>query len=239
MNLKKIIKFIVPVSIIRVALRTIVSRKYDVKFGNRAFADLETFFEGRNHVNKNSSISKSYVGLGTYIAGHTSLSRIKIGRFCSIGQRLKTNLGIHPTHFVSTHPSFYSSKKQAGFSFVKKTIFKEHRFVDHQDKYLIEIGNDVWIGNDVVIMDGVKVGDGAIIGAGALVTKNIPPYSVVGGVPAKIIKMRFDQATIDKLLSVKWWNRDFEWIKNNADSFSNVTSFIKIIGPCIVNESVK
>lgn len=223
------IKKIIPLFLVRSIYNALLKRKYDVKFGKKAGADLKTIFEGKNYINDYSRISRSYVGLGTYIAGHTSLSRIKIGKFCSIGQRIKTNLGVHPTHLISTHPSFYSDKKQAGFTFVKNSPFAEHTYTDENEKHLVEIGNDVWIGNDVTIMDGVKIGDGAIIGTQSLVTKDVEPYSIIGGIPAKIIRKRFSEEEIDLLLEFKWWNKDFSWIAEKHNSFLNKDEFFEEI----------
>ncbi|MBO5552095.1 MAG: CatB-related O-acetyltransferase [Lachnospiraceae bacterium] len=89
------------------------------------------------------------------------------------------------------------------------------------------IGSDVWLGNDVRIMGGVKIGDGAVVGTGALVTKDIPPYSINVGVPAKTIKYRFTEEQIEKLLTSKWWEKDEQWINSNIDRFSDVEVFFK------------
>ena len=92
---------------------------------------------------------------------------------------------------------------------------------------VVEIGNDVWVGNDVRIIGGVKIGDGAVIGSCALVTKDVEPYSIVGGVPAKVIKKRFSDDIISKLLETKWWNKDAEWISSNAEIFDNVENLLE------------
>lgn len=144
-------------------------------------------------------ILSSEIGKMTYIANNTRISYCTIGRFCSIAQDVVIGPGIHPTKkFISTHPAFYSTKKQAGVSFVKKNLFKEHEHTF--------IGNDVLIGLRSIIMDGIIVGDGAIIAAGSVVTKDVPPYAIVGGVPAAIIRYRFCNQKIKKLLVSKWWN---------------------------------
>lgn len=227
--IKNIIKLLMPSIIRRPLLILYIKKKYDVIFGKGAGADLNTVFEGKNLINNYSSLSKSYMGLGSYIAGHTSLTRIKIGRFCSIGQNVKNSLGIHPTNFISTHPAFFSTKKQAGFTFAERDMFEEHKYVDKEKKYLVVIGNDVWIGNNVILMDGITIGDGAIIGTGAIVTKDVEPYSIVGGIPAKLIRKRFSQEEIDLLLKFKWWNKDFEWIEENAKQFITPTSFFEAV----------
>lgn len=77
-----------------------------------------------------------------------------------------------------------------------------------------------------MIMEGVKIGDGAIIGAGSLVLKNVPPYAIVAGVPAKIIKYRFSEEEINKLLEIQWWNKSIEWIKENVDLYENISMFL-------------
>ena len=91
----------------------------------------------------------------------------------------------------------------------------------HSNYLDVEIGNDVWIGKNVTIMAGVKIADGSVIGANALVTKDTKPYSINVGVPARCIKYRFDKETIDKLLVSNWWDKDFEWLKVNSDSFEH------------------
>lgn len=93
-------------------------------------------------------------------------------------------------------------------------------------KRQIEIGNDVWIGDSVLILDGVKIGDGAVLAAGAVVTADVPPYAIVGGVPAKVIRYRFNEDEIEHLIKLKWWDKSEQWIKENAHLFSNVKKFI-------------
>jgi acetyltransferase-like isoleucine patch superfamily enzyme len=132
-------------------------------------------------------------------------------------------VGRHPTkNFVSTHPAFFSTQAQAGFTFVAENRYQEFLYADEASARRVIIGSDVWIGEAAVLMAGVTIGDGAVVAAGALVTKDVAPYEIVGGVPARTIKARFDRNTIDWLLKTQWWNRDFEWIQANADSFRDV-----------------
>ena len=166
-----------------------------------------------------AEIQNSIIDDFTYISANTKINKSIIGRFSSIGPDVKIGLGIHPTDFVSTSPVFYSTRKQCQISFVEKTLTQEYG--------TITIGNDVWIGANALIMDNIKVGDGAIIAAGAVVTKDVEPYSVVAGVPAKKIKQRFDNEKIKMLMELKWWNKELIWITENIDKFSNINHFLQ------------
>ncbi|MFC2091748.1 CatB-related O-acetyltransferase [Elusimicrobiota bacterium] len=151
------------------------------------------------------------------------MGKTKIGRFCSIAQNVRTCIGRHPvSNFVSTHPAFFSKQKLAGFTYVDENQFQEHTYIDAERRFVVEIGNDVWIGNNVMVMDGVRIGDGAVIGSGSIVTKDVEPYSINVGIPAKKIRYRFEKRYIDFLLEFKWWNKGFKWVEDNAHLFSNV-----------------
>jgi acetyltransferase-like isoleucine patch superfamily enzyme len=202
----------------------------NVKIGKKVLLDIRNEFEGWNVIGDNTEVASSKIGLGTYIADRSIIKKAVIGRYCSIGSSVQTGLGVHPsTGFVSSHPAFYSTKKQAGFSFVDEDIFEEHLFIDADGKYVVQMGNDVWVGNNVIIMDGIKIGDGAIIASGSVVTKDVAPYTIVGGVPAKFIKPRFDEQQVEKLLAIKWWNWSMKEIKANSKLFDSVESFISSI----------
>lgn len=152
------------------------------------------------------------IGRYTFIGRDCYLPNAKIGRFCSIGNNVHVVAETHPSRFFSTHPAFYSTGKQCGITFVKENLFEERLSVEG---YSCIIGNDVWIGNDVRIIGGLRIGTGAIVGLGAVVTKDVPPYAIVGGVPAKVISYRFDEKRINEYLSSKWWENDDAWIKDN------------------------
>jgi tetrahydrodipicolinate N-succinyltransferase len=107
---------------------------------------------------------------------------------------------------------------QSQISFVKQSFFEETKDVI--------IGNDVWIGANAVILDGVVIGDGAIISAGAIVNKDVPDYSIYGGVPAKLIKYRFDESEIIFLKNLKWWDKDLTWLRKNIQYFKDIKELI-------------
>ncbi len=202
----------------------------------RRFVNLDknTFLEGGNIVNKNSNIAGARIGYGTYIGDKCNFSNCVIGKFTSIASNCSVIYGNHPSKkFVSTHPAFFSVRKQSGFTFVEKNIFDDYKYFDKQKKISVKIGNDVWIGESVKILEGIEIGDGAIIGAGSIVTKNVGSYEVVAGVPAKKIRKRFDDDYIDFLKNVKWWNNDIEWIERNSMYFSDIVLFKEKYGELI------
>ncbi len=199
-------------------------RKKHVRFLKRTNIDAKCFFEGYNSIGEMNVLNNCYLGAGSYTGYNVRLNNVKIGRFCSIGSNIHNISGTHPTsQFVSTHPSFFSLSKVAGFTFTDKQLFTELNYED--GKYIVEVGNDVWIGDNVVILHNLKIGDGAIIGTNSLVTKDIEPYSINVGSPTRIIRYRFDVETISFLQNFKWWNKDFNWLKENYSHFKDIKIF--------------
>lgn len=180
-------------------------------------------FEGCNRVKRRTYMSRSFIGYGTYVSEDCSIVSTKIGKYSCVGPNVRTTSGIHPIEYVSMHPAFYSTRRQAGFSYVKKQKIDER--MDRE--YHTFIGNDVWIGDSALILEGVTIGNGAVVAAGAVVTHDVQPYAVVAGVPARTIKYRFDKDIVTRLEAVAWWDKGCLWIKEHADEFDNVYSFLE------------
>lgn len=212
MQITKFINFLKKIYIIHKykALSIIVGKNCNL-FSN-------IILEGKNKIGNNCKIGGK-LGVGTYVGNNCYLIA-DIGRYSAIANDVKIIVGNHPTKtFVSIHPCFYSINS-AHFSYIKKNKFKEiDRF---SENCYVKIGNDVWIGEHVRILSGVTIGNGSIIAAGSIVTKDVPEYSIYGGVPAKLIRKRFSNDQINQLNKIKWWDKDEKWLIKNADLFDNI-----------------
>ena len=147
------------------------------------------------------------IGAHSYMNGGVIRSNVTIGRFCSIAYDITIGIPNHPTHLLSTHP--FATKGNMDQSYLSPFLLKKSL---NNPKTIV--GNDVWISNGVIIIEGVTIGTGAVVGAGAVVTKDIPPYAIVGGIPARVIRYRFDESTILKLLDSKWWLKSIDDLVN-------------------------
>lgn len=164
---------------------------------------------------RNIVYANTVIGRYSYIGEYTKIDKcVRIGRYCSIAANVTIGATIHPTNWLSTSPFQYdlwldpeTQKKQ--WITAKAT----------------NIGNDVWIGANAVIQSGISVGDGAIIGSAAVVTHDVPPYAIVAGVPARILRYRFEPDIVKALLKIKWWNLKHEKIRTLP--FSDVSQIIE------------
>lgn len=188
----------------------------DVKIVKSVVGDFSTIGDNSNLVNCNISnyvainrncvLDHSDMGTGSYINQNTTLKNVIIGKFCCISWNVCLYGGSSHNYLA---PSMYTA-------YHWKHIFGNTKDVTTEKKKSI-IGNDVWIGNGAIIINAVSIGDGSIIGAGTVVTKDVPPYSVVVGVPGKVIKKRFDDKTIERLLDIKWWDWPHDIISQHEE----------------------
>ena len=145
----------------------------------------------------------SYISRGTICFDGT-----EIGKYCSIGYYVQIGLPEHPISFISTSPYIYRNEQ----------IKKYCNWPDDDIIAPVKIGNDVWIGSNSMILQGVTIGDGAVIAAGAVVNKDVEPFTVVGGVPARKIKNRFTSSEGAEIINSDWWDHDTQWIEQFAKS---------------------
>ncbi len=158
------------------------------------------------------------LGKYSYIGNNSFVSDTDIGSFTSISTDCYIGGTSHPTDWVSTSPVFHKWEN------IMKKNFARHEFEIFKRT---TIGNDVWIGNRVMIKAGVKIGDGAVVGMGSIVTKDIGPYEIWAGNPARLIRKRFDDETIDALEKMKWWEWDDNKIEKYAEKFTVPSELIE------------
>lgn len=166
-----------------------------------------------------SKLGSCKIGDYTYIGTSCTFERTKVGKFTSVGPQVMCGMGTHPLNFVSTYPGFYSNSASGAIF-----MGTNHNVNEFEP---VTIGSDVWIGARAIIVGGVNIGHGAVIAAGTVVTKDIPPYAIAGGVPAKIIRYRFDQHVIKLLLESKWWDYSVEELQKAAPFIKEPNRFLK------------
>ncbi|MFK2294570.1 CatB-related O-acetyltransferase [Bacteroides fragilis] len=154
------------------------------------------------------------IGAHSYIAANTDIENAVIGKYCSIADHCRVGMSGHSLSCLSTSPIFTQTVNALREQWIEKDVF-EHK--DEEETTIL--GNDVWVGSHVLINGGVKIGDGACIASGAVVVKDVPPYTIVGGVPAKVIRSRFPEDVIEKLEEIKWWNLPEDILKKKIGLF--------------------
>lgn len=170
----------------------------------------------------NTRLVDSSLGAYSYVQENTTLYRAEVGPFCSIAGNVTIGLLDHPTFMVSTSPVFYDNTQPLPRFFVDENLFSQEA-----PRTVIEA--DVWIGEGARVKAGVRIGVGAVVGAGALVTRDIPPYTISGGVPCRSIKPRFDESICRRLLESGWWNLGEKQLFALAPHFVDPQVFLNAI----------
>lgn len=172
-----------------------------------------------SHIGSRSIIVNSTIGKYSYCGNDSSVNDAKIGAFCSISHKVLIGAGDHPFDHVSTSPAFYGGKNNG----VKKKLYNG----DQPEPICTTVGNDVWIGYGALIKSGVSIGNGAIIAMGSVVTKDVAPYAIVAGNPAKVIKFRFPEDIRLELERTTWWALSDSEIRKLGKYINNPHLFIK------------
>lgn len=167
-----------------------------------------------------TSLLESTIGDYSYTAGQVSLAYTDVGKFCSIAAQVRVNPGNHPMGRVTQHHFTY---RRAQYGFGQDDL----AFFDWRRAHRCVIGHDVWIGHGAIVLPGVTIGTGAVVGAGAVVSKDVEPYTIVVGVPAKPIRRRFPTETIEALLRSAWWDWDHATIKARFADLLEVERFVE------------
>ncbi len=170
---------------------------------------------------EDTSLHTVELGDFSYLGPRCIVGDSTIGKFCAIAAEVRIGAPNHPMDRPSMHrftycPEYYSAD-----------AVRDHAFFDRRKQDRAVIGNDVWIGHGVIVLPGVKVGDGAVLAAGAVVTKDVEPYTIVGGIPAKFIRERFTRTIAERLASIAWWDWPFETIMARLADFqtSDIEAF--------------
>lgn len=172
-------------------------------------------------VMSHSELHDVCMGDYSYCAGYNQIYYATIGKFCSIASHVRINPGNHPTYTRIAQHHFTYRREMFGFGEDDQDFFKWRKAKP------VVIGNDVWIGHNATIMPGVTIGNGAVIGTGAVVTKDVPPYTIVAGVPAQKIKMRFPEEVASRIEQTKWWDWEYELLKRRIQDFCDINLFIE------------
>ena len=184
----------------------------------RGKAILDSMVDASAVIESGSTFIQSSIDRHSFCGYDCTFVNVSVGAFCSIASRVVIGGASHPMHFVSTSPAFLSHRDSIKRKFARHDYLPQIRSV---------VGNDVWIGESVLVKAGVTIGDGAVVGMGSVVTRDVPPYAVVAGNPARIIRMRFSEEVIQALLKWQWWSLGDAELERVAADFNDPISLLK------------
>ena len=201
-------------------IKGILKNLFNPRISKAAFISSNVDVDKSAYIYRGVKAKHASIGAHSYIANNTDIENAEIGKYCSIADHCRIGMSGHSLSYLSTSPIFTQTINGLQECWIDKDVF-EHRDAEER-AYL---GNDVWIGSHALINGGVHIGNGACVAAGAVVVKDVPPYAIVGGVPAKVIRYRFPEDVIAKLQELKWWDLPEEKLKEHITLFQqeNVT----------------
>jgi acetyltransferase-like isoleucine patch superfamily enzyme len=171
-------------------------------------------------IESGSSFYNSVINRHSFCGYDSEISNANIGSFVSIANNVVIGGGRHPMEWVGMSPVFYEGRDSV------KAKFSTH---SRAPNLQVKIGHDVWIGRSAIVLPGVEIGDGAVVGAGAVVTKSVPPYAIVAGNPARLIRYRFDESVVKRLLASRWWSYSDADLHRLGPYFNDVSKFLEVI----------
>ncbi len=175
-------------------------------------------------IKAHSELEETRMGDYSYCAGYNQIYAADIGNFCSIATFVRINPGNHPCYTRAAQHHFTYRRSLFGFGEDDEAFFEDRR------ARVVTIGHDVWLGHNVTVMPGVTIGNGAAVGSGSVVTRDVEPYSVVVGAPARKIRMRFSDDIIRQIESTRWWEWDHDTIRERLGDFNDIAGFIAKYG---------
>ena len=201
-------------------IKGILKNLFNPRISKAAFISSNVDVDKSAYIYRGVKAKHASIGAHSYIANNTDIENAEIGKYCSIADHCRIGMSGHSLSYLSTSPIFTQTVNGLQECWIDKDVF-EHKDAEER-AYL---GNDVWIGSHALINGGVHIGNGACVAAGAVVVKDVPPYAIVGGVPAKVIRYRFPEDVIAKLQELKWWDLPEEKLKEHITLFQqeNVT----------------
>lgn len=172
-----------------------------------------------------TTIVESTFGDYSYTAGDVSIIYSDVGKFCSIASHVRLNPGNHPMWRVTQHHMTY---RRVSYAFAETD---DEEFFAWRRAHRVRIGHDVWIGHGAVVLPGVTIGTGSVVGAGAIVTRDVGPYTIVAGVPARPVRERFPLHVAEKLMAIAWWDWPRAVLEERFEDFNDLAIFLQKYAP--------